>query len=73
MSNVKLIVDRFEGEYAVCENEDGTMVDIRRDKLPKETKEGDVLIVEGDTFVIDVQATLERKEYIKKLMDDLWQ
>lgn len=73
VSNVKLIVDRFEGEYAVCENEDGTMVDIRRDKLPKETKEGDVLIVEGDTFVIDVQATLERKEYIKKLMDDLWQ
>lgn len=73
MDNIKLIVDRFEGEYAVCENEDGTMIDIIRDKLPKETKEGDVLKVEGDTFVIDVQATLERKEYIKKLMEDLWQ
>lgn len=70
---MKLILDRFEGEYAVCEKEDGTMVDIKRNTLPKETKEGDVLLVEGDSIIIDEQATLERKEHIKKLMDDLWE
>ncbi|SCG83796.1 hypothetical protein DW1_2232 [Proteiniborus sp. DW1] len=70
---MKLIVDRFEGEYAVCEKEDGTMVDIKRDTLPKETKEGDILLVEGDSIIIDEQATLARKEHINKLMDDLWE
>lgn len=70
---MKLIIDRFEGEYAICEKVDGTMVDIKRDILPKEAKEGDVLLVEGEHIIVDAQATLERKEYIKKLMDDLWE
>lgn len=70
---MKLILDRFEGEFAICEKEDGTIVDIRRDLLPKEAKEGDILLFEGESIIIDEQASLERKEYIKKLMDDLWE
>ncbi len=40
---MKLIIDRFEGDYAVCEREDKTMMDIERSKLPEGVKEGSVL------------------------------
>ncbi len=50
---MRLIVDRFEGTYAVCEQEDQTIVKIEKSKLPKGTKEGDVLIMDGDIISID--------------------
>lgn len=69
---MKLIVDRFEGNYAVCEKEDGTIMNLGKDRLPKGVKEGDVLILEGESIVIDNNATLERKKYIEELMEDMW-
>jgi len=69
---LKLIVDRFEGNYAVCEKEDGTIMNLGKDRLPKGVKEGDVLILEGKSIVIDNNATLERKKYIEELMKDMW-
>lgn len=32
--NMKVIIDRFEANYAVCEEEDRTMIDIEKSKLP---------------------------------------
>ena len=69
---MKLIVDRFEGDYAVCEKEDGAMMNVEKDRLPKGTKEGDILILEGESIFIDNNATLERKKYIEDLMEDMW-
>lgn len=68
---MKLIVDRFEGDYAVCEKDGRIMVNIEREKLPEDVKEGHVLIVEGDSITIDEDATLERRERIRKLMEKL--
>lgn len=70
---MKLIVDRFEGDFVICEKEDGTMVDLKRDTLPEGVNEGDILFVEDDNIIVDEKSTLERKERIKKLMDDLWE
>mgnify|MGYP000990762675 CR=1 FL=1 len=70
---MKIIIDRFEGEYAICETEDGEMINIKIVDLPNEAKEGDVLIFNGDIFIIDNEAKEKRKERIKKLMDDLWE
>ena len=39
-------IDRFEGDYVVCELEDGKMIDILKSKIPYEVKEGDVINVE---------------------------
>jgi len=69
---MKVIVDRFEGEYAVCEKEDRTMMDISKKNLPTGVKEGDVLIINGDIISIDKDETEKRKENIKNLMDKLW-
>lgn len=70
---MRITVDRFEGNFAVCEKDDRTMVDIEKSKLPEGVKEGDILIVEGDSIIVDKEATKERKKRIGKLMDDLWE
>jgi pyruvate kinase len=69
---MKVIIDRFEGEYAVCEKEDREMMDIKRDSLPKEAKEGDVLYIEDDKIIVDVEETEKRKKEIEELTKDLW-
>jgi len=65
---VKVIIDRFEGDYAVVELPDLTMVDMPISLIPEGAKEGDVLVIG-----IDPDETDKRKERIKKLMDDLWE
>ena len=70
---MKIIIDRFEGEYAVCENELEKMVKIEKNKLPAEALEGDVLILEGEQITLDKNETQKRKEKIEKLMEELWE
>jgi hypothetical protein len=64
---MKFTIDRFEDEYAIVELEDETMIDILKCALPPEAKEGDIISVE-----IDLGETAKRKEYINKLMKDVW-
>lgn len=69
---MKVIIDRFEGDYAVCEKENCEMIDIKRELLPKEAKENDVLDIQGDEITIDVKETEKRKKEISELTKDLW-
>jgi hypothetical protein len=69
---MNVTIDRFEGEFAVCEQEDRTMINIRKENIPPEAKEGDILIIEEDSISIDTTGTAERKKRINRLMDDLW-
>jgi hypothetical protein len=69
---MRVVVDRIEGKYAVCEKEDRTMINIEKERLPRGVKDGDVLLIEGDTITIDRNSTDRRKQDAKKLMDDLW-
>lgn len=39
-------IDRFEGDIAVCELENGEMIDILKDKFQYEVEAGDVINVE---------------------------
>jgi hypothetical protein len=71
-NKVKVVIDRFEGEYAVCEKENREMIDIKRDRIPKEAKESDVLDIQGDIIIIDVKETEKRKKEIEELTKDLW-
>ena len=69
---MKLIIDRFEGNYAVCEKKDGSMINIEKDRISQEAKEGDVLEVSEEGITIDEKATKNRKEEIEKMTKDLW-
>ena len=47
-------IDRFEGEFAVCENrETQEMVNIPKEKLPKGAKEGDIIKLEGEEYMVN--------------------
>jgi|GEM_PF-47045 len=70
---MRYIIDRFEGNYAVCEDENKNMVNIERNKLPLPAKEGDVLSVEGNDIKVDYDSTEARKQKIKKMMESLWE
>jgi hypothetical protein len=69
---MKFILDRFEGEYAVCENEEKETLNIKKDRIPADAKEGDILIIRSNEVTIDKEETEKRKTEIQKLMGDLW-
>lgn len=70
---MKVIIDRFEGIYAVCEKENRTMMDIKKINLPSEAKEGDVLSIDNNIITIDIEETKKRRREIEKLTEDLWE
>jgi hypothetical protein len=61
MKDMTVIIDRFEGEMAVCEKSDRTTLSLPRSGLPPEAREGDVVIITNGTPRIDQTATAARK------------
>ncbi|MCB2297823.1 DUF3006 domain-containing protein [Clostridium tagluense] len=70
---MKVIIDRFEGNYAVCEKEDRNTINISKDKTPPGAKDGDVLNIINDVITIDIEETEKRHKEIEKLTEDLWE
>ena len=70
---MKFIIDRFEGNYAILQNnETSEMSEIEKTALPDEAKEGDVLLFAGEKFVVDHEETVQRAKRIEKKMDSIW-
>ena len=67
---MKVTIDRFEGKFAVCIQDD-KVINIPRYKLPIEAKEGDFLALENGFFVVKPEETEEKRRSVRKLMDDL--
>lgn len=69
---MRAVIDRFEGDFAICEKEDRSMLNVKRSKLPVNIKEGDVLIIDGDTIKIDSAETAKKRGITDKLVENLW-
>jgi len=67
-----LVIDRFEDDFAVCEKDDKTMINIERIKLPLSVKEGDVITFSGNKITLNEVETKIRKLKIDKMTKDLW-
>lgn len=68
-----MILDRFEGRYAICEIDDNTFTQVERSLLPPDAREGDVLRLEKDgRYVIDAEETAMRRARIRSKMDLLF-
>ena len=63
---MKVIIDRFEGDYAVVELEVGKSVNIPKILIP-DAKEGDVIKI-----IIDRDTTEERKNQIQELVNNVF-
>ncbi len=69
-----LIIDRFEGDLAVCEREDCSMVAIEISRLPKGVRPGNILKIENDgTIRLDAEEELRRREMIYKMQESLFE
>lgn len=64
---MKYTIDRFEGNFAVVELGNKKFVDVPKEAIPPEAKEGDIIKVE-----VDAAETKKRKDKIQGLMNDLF-
>lgn len=67
-----IIVDRFEGKYAVLE-ENGEFKNVLRDFICKDVKEGDIVILKENIYYGDPLATEKRKEALLGKFKDMWE
>lgn len=68
----RYVVDRFEGLYAICENEEKEFINIEVELLPPIVKEGDCLYINDDrVYSIDYEATEENRKRIRSKLDSL--
>ena len=65
-------VDRLEGEFAICIDDDEKTHKINIKKLPKEVKEGDVLKVLKNGYELDEKETKKRREEIFSLQEEIF-
>ena len=68
-----MIIDRFEGDFAVCELPTGEMVLVPKNRLPKGAAESSVLKERNGVFSLDFGEETRRKERIRRLEDSLFE
>ena len=69
-ANTLFTLDRYEGDYAVCENRTtGKMYDIPRLMVDPYARDGDILKLENGTYTVDYIETEKQREIIKNLID----
>jgi len=66
------VIDRFEGELAVLEFEDGTHETIKKQQLPQGVVEGDAVLIDGESITIDKTETKRLRDDVEKLMNELF-
>ena len=64
-------VDRFEGGWAILEDDEGNLHQVERQRIPDGARESDVLRLEGNGYLLDPQETLRRKEAVRRLQEQL--
>ena len=68
---MKYIIDRFEGEYAVCEDENGAFVNIPKDRFSCDARSGDIVIRVEGKLVVDKNASDNKRAEISALQKRL--
>ena len=68
----KLIVDRIEDGFAVCETEDGKMTELDFFYLPYGTKEGSVLLENDGLYELCSEEENERRAKLFVLQESLF-
>lgn len=70
---MKVSIDRFEGIYAICEDDKCRLYAIERGELPKDAKEGCIIELSDDgNIVINSEETKLRRNRMKNLQDRLF-
>lgn len=65
---MEVIIDRFEGDFAVVELSTREMIDLSKKLVPANAVEGDVLEIK-----VNKKETEYRRQKIEKLCENLWE
>lgn len=66
--DTKFIVDRFEENFAICENKNsGEILDIPTIFISEDVKEGNIIKLENNIYVVDKETYSSEIEEIKNL------
>lgn len=72
-TNLSFSIDRFEGNFAVCENlQTHEMINIEKSLIPKNCKTGDIIVFADGKYILDENQTKKEKEEIKNLVNNLF-
>lgn len=69
---MEFVIDRFEGEFAVLEDENGSFQNIKKSLLSQNAKESDCVIFKDGKYTISKEKTESLKQEIDELMEDLF-
>lgn len=67
-----LILERFEGNIAIIENDD-SHIETDRKNVAENASEGDVLTEVNGRYEVDKNQTEKRRSEILKLQNSLWE
>jgi len=66
------VLDRFEGGFAVLEDENGNLHNFPRENFPEHSQEGDIFTLKNGIFKIDDKETQKKFEQNRSLLDDIF-
>lgn len=61
-------IDRFEGDYAVLEDDDENRVNVKKALLPEMAKESDVLDFDGESYTVNADETEKRRQSVIEML-----
>lgn len=61
-------IDRFEGDYAVLEDDDENRVNVKKALLPEMAKESDVLDFDGEAYTVNAKETEKRRQSVIEML-----
>ncbi len=70
---IKYVIDRIEGDIAVCEREDRVFVDIPLSELDDNVKEGDYIALIGGVYCLEHYDTGEARNKNIELQNSLFE
>ena len=71
--NTTFSIDRFEENYAVCENlKTGEFINVPTNLLPTNSSEGSILKFENGKYVLDEEKTKLAREETENLVNNLF-
>ena len=67
------VVDRFEGNFAICENRETKEIrKINLKELPENLKEGNVLKLQSNKYELDLEEQQNIEKRIAEKMKNIW-
>ncbi len=69
---MRLIIDRIESGFAVCETEDMSIINIPLAEIPFEVHEGSALIIDNGKYSVDEEYESDRRAKLFALQNSIF-